>query len=723
MYPFKNRVVATLLSATALAAAVPAWAQEAESDDGEIVVSAQRENRTEVTRGGSVGVLGDKPAEDVPFAIKSYNDKLILNQQPQSLGQVLENDPSVRTTYGFGNAAEVFVLRGFPLYGEDIALDGLYGLVPRQLVAPELYDQVQVLGGATAFLNGAGPGGTGIGGSVNLMPKRAGADPLNRVTLNYTGTAHVGGSFDFSRRSADGAFGIRINGAAREGNVAIDDEFRRAIVLGAGLDWRSERARVSLDLAYQRMQVRGLRPKVTLGGSFVPEVPEADANYGQPWSYTTLRDIFGMVRGEYDLADDVMLYAAFGARDGAEDGIYDSITVTDPVTGAANGNGLYVPRTDNNEAATAGIRAKFAGFGMTHEFNFGGSALWQVNRNAYDFLYGPGFAGFATNLYDTPAVPLPSSSLVGGDLDNPFPISRARLASVFASDTLGFAGDRVLLTLGLRLQTMRITGYSYVDGAVATEYDESAATPVLGLVVKPADGVSLYANRIEGLAQGPTAPIDANLVNSGEVFAPYKSTQYEVGGKVALGRFNASLALFQTEQPNAYARPVDAADPAGRQIYAVDGRQRNRGIELSLDGELAKGLRLIGGASLIEAKQRQTAGGVNEGKDAPGVPDYMINANLEWDLPFVPGATLTGRVVHTGEQQVNADNSLQLPDWTRFDLGARFVTVVANQPLTLRLNVDNVANARYWASAFNSFGTSLLQGTPRTLKLSASIDF
>lgn len=720
MHHFKNRA-AILLSAAAFVVAAPAWAQE--EDASEVVVTAQRENRTEVIRSGNLGVLGDKPAADVPFAIKSYSDKLILNQQPQSLGQVLENDPSVRTTYGFGNAAEVFVVRGFPLFGEDIALDGLYGLVPRQLVAPELYDQVQVLNGANAFLNGAAPSGSGIGGSVNLMPKRAGANPLNRVTLNYTGTAHFGGSFDFSRRSADGALGIRINGAAREGDVAVDDEFRSAYVIGAGFDWRSERARVSLDLAYQRVKIRQLRPKVTLGGNFIPDVPAADANYAQPWTYTTLRDVFGMVRGEYDLADDVMIYAAFGARDGAEEGIYDSVTVNDPVTGAASGNGLYVPRTDNNEAATIGLRAKFAGFGMTHEVNFGGSALWQVNRNAYDFLYGPGFAGFATNLYDTPVVPLPTSSLVGGDLDDPFPISRTRLASVYASDTLGFAGDRVLLTLGLRLQTLRVTGYSYADGSVATDYDESATTPVLGLVVKPADGVSLYANRIEGLAQGPTAPIDANLVNSGEVFAPYKSTQYEVGGKVALGRFNASLALFQTEQPNAYARPVDPANPAGRQIYAIDGKQRNRGVELSLDGELAEGLRLIGGASLIEAKQRQTAGGLNEGKDAPGVPGYMVNANLEWDVPFVPGATLTGRVVHTGEQQVNADNSLKLPDWTRFDLGARFVTAVAAKPLTLRLNVDNVANARYWASAFNSFGTALLQGTPRTLKLSASIDF
>src|SRR3546814_1386114 len=77
-------------------------------------------NQTAVLRGGSVGVFGDKAAEDTPFSIKTHNEALILNQQPQTLGQVLENDPSVRTTLGFGIAGELFVIRGFALSGDDV---------------------------------------------------------------------------------------------------------------------------------------------------------------------------------------------------------------------------------------------------------------------------------------------------------------------------------------------------------------------------------------------------------------------------------------------------------------------------------------------------------------------------------------------------------------------------------------------------------------------------
>ena len=722
------------LAATAslLAITLPARAQEAPlaadgAETGEdIVIEAQRENATEVTRGGNVGALGDKAAEDVPFSIKSYNAALIYNQQPLTLGAVLENDPSVRTTYGFGNAAEQFVIRGFELFGDDVGLDGLYGITPRQLIAPELYDSVQVLNGASAFLNGAAPGGSGIGGSVNLIPKRAGADPLTRLTGTYLSDEHFGGSFDVARRfGAGSAWGVRVNGVARSGDVAINDEYRNAYLLGGSIDYDQGPLRVSLDLGYQSVRVERLRPKVTIGGA-VPDVPEADVNYGQPWSFTELRDIFGQLKLEYDLAENAMLYAAIGARDGSEEGLYGGIRVDDPVSGAATISSSFIPRTDNNEAAQAGLRVRLAAGGISHEINVGGSASWQVNRNAYEF-YASSLVP-DSNIYDP--VDVPAGTVVtfaGGDLDDPYPIERRRLWSAFASDTIGLWDDRILITGGLRLQTINLRSYSAFGGAQLGEYDESQVTPVVGVVIKPATGVSLFANRIEALVQGDSAPVAGPsgqpVTNGGSVLPPYASIQYEVGGKLAIGRIDASLALFQTDRKRGILTPDPEVE--GALVFGPFGIQRNRGVELSVDGELAEGLRLIAGGSIVDAKLRQTQDGVNQGLQAVGVPEYTANANLEWDLRFAPGLTLTGRVVHTGEQMANVANSLVLPDWTRFDLGARYVALVADRPLTLRFGVDNVANERYWSSAFTTFTfqSDLLQGAPRTFRASASIDF
>jgi iron complex outermembrane receptor protein len=164
-------------------------------------------------------------------------------------------------------------------------------------------------------------------------------------------------------------------------------------------------------------------------------------------------------------------------------------------------------------------------------------------------------------------------------------------------------------------------------------------------------------------------------------------------------------------------------DQPGSLEFGPFGIQRNRGVEFTVAGELTEGLRLIAGGSVIDAELRRTQNGVNEGNQAVGVPEYLLNANVEWDVPFVPALTLTGRVVQTGEQAANIGNTLFLDDWTRFDLGLRYVAVVADRPLTFRVNLDNVADADYWASAFDSFRPDLQLGAPRTFKASVTYDF
>ena len=680
-------------------------AQEADASPAEIVVTAQADNATEVVNGGDAGVLGDKPAEDLPFSLRSYDESLIRNQQPQTLGAVLENDPTIRTTYGFGNAAEQFVIRGFPLFGDDVGVNGLYGIGPRQLVAPELLGSVQVLNGASAFLNGAAPGGSGLGGNVNLILKRAQPRDFVRATASAEESARFGGAVDISRRfGAQDQFGVRVNGAYRDGETAINREDRRTQVLGASFDYDGGNLRAALDLAYQGIRVDSLRPKVTVASAAVPIVPEADANYAQDYTYSDLDEVFGLASLEYDIAPEAMVYLKAGAREGDEEGIYGGIQVNDAVTGAAtSGFHSFIPFESSNQAVEAGLRVRL-GSAITQEINFGGNIVWQEERTAYDF-----FNPFATNLYAPVQVAPQPTAFVGGDLDDPYPIAKRRLLSAFASDTIGFWDDRILVTGGLRLQSIRQDAFSYFGGVRDMRYDEDAITPVAGIVVKPVAGLSLYANRIEALQTGPTAPIDPLLVtNAGQSLAPRRSEQYEIGGKLALGSMFLTLGAYRID------RPGEGILPDGSFGYL--GEQRHEGLEFTANGEIAPGLRLIGGAALTDTA-------FADGLEVAGVPEYTANANVEWDLGFVPGLTLTGRIVHTGEQWVDQANTLELDSWTRVDLGARYVFAAADTPVTLRLSVENIANERYWASAFDAFSSALLQGRPRAVKASISADF
>ncbi|MEE4154739.1 MAG: TonB-dependent receptor [Erythrobacter sp.] len=693
-----------------LASPAAALAQEQERDEDEIIVTAQRDNATEVINGGEAGVLGDQEALDLPFQLRSFDEALIYNQQPLTLGDVLDNDPTVRTTFAFGNAAELFVIRGFALFGDDVGVNGLYGIAPRQLVAPELFERVEVLNGASAFLNGAAPGGSGLGGSVNLQLKRAGAEDVTRVTGTFVGDAHFGGSFDVARRFGEnGEFGLRVNGAYRDGEVAIEREDRRAQVLGAAFDYDGGNFRAVLDLAYQEIRVDALRGKVNFGAA-IPVVPESDANFAQDYTFTELTDIFGTLSLEYDLAPDVLLYARGGARSGDEEGVYGGIQVSDAITGeATSGFHSFIPFEASNEAIEAGLRAGFALGPTTHRINLGGNLIWQEDRTAFDF-----FQPFATNLFNPVQVQPQPTAFLGGDIDDPFPIARRQLSSLFVSDTVGLFGDRVLLTGGVRYQRIEENRFTFADGSPQSSYDEDRWTPVAGLVVQPTETLSFYANYIEALQQGPVAPIDPvpGLVNPGAALPPRVSQQFEIGGKLALGDLFASLALYRIERPGegVFLNADDRAE------FGYLGDQRHEGIELTLNGELARGLRLISGLAFNDAK-------LADDQAVVGVPEFTFNTNLEWDLAFVPGLTLTGRVTHTGEQAANAADTLQLEPWTVVDLGARYVVPVAGRPVTLRLTVDNVLGEAYWASAFDAFNPALLQGAPRTAKASASIAF
>ncbi|MCH4090493.1 TonB-dependent receptor [Acetobacter sp.] len=683
-----------------------------------IVIRAARRNRMEVTSGGQLGALGTKKGLDVPFNIRSYNSSLILNQQSQTLGQVLENDPSVRTTMGYGNFSEMFVIRGFPVNGDDISVDGLYGVVPRQLVSPQLYDQVQVLNGASAFLNGAAPSGSSIGGNINLMFKKAENTDLNRVTGDYTSNGQGGGAVDFSRRfGQDKAFGFRLNAAGMDGQTSIDHERRHDAVVGGTFDWHDDKTRIDLNMAYQNQNVQQGRGGVLLG-SGVTSVPRPVApshNFAQRWAYADLNYLFGTLNIEHDFGKHVTVYGAFGALGSDEQGNYSSFTVTNAATGAGTVGSMYVPYQQNNESTRAGVRAHVDTGPIHHEINAGGSALWEETRTAYS-MYSNSAAPLNSNLYNTPQFASPRQNLVGGNLKDPTRSNWTKLYSLYLSDTLTFWHDRIALTAGFRYQNILDNSYKYsTNGSLSAGYDKGAFTPVVGLVIHPTRQTAIYFNRIEGLAKGPQAT-GANVVNLGQIFAPYQSVQYELGAKYDIGRFSAGLAFYQISQPNSY---TEAYGNTGSLIFRQDGLQRNRGMELTVNGEIIRGLRFNGGLTLIDADLRRTQNGTNNGHTAIGIPNYTINGNLEYDLPFLKGATVIGRVVNTGKQMVNVENTAHLPVWTRFDLAARYTFAAYGKPLTLRFGVDNLANTRFWSSAFNGY---LLEGLPRTFKFSFTTD-
>ena len=80
---------------------------------------------------------------------------------------------------------------------------------------------------------------------------------------------------------------------------------------------------------------------------------------------------------------------------------------------------------------------------------------------------------------------------------------------------------------------------------------------------------------------------------------------------------------------------------------------------------------------------------------------------------------VNGRMIYAAGSYLTDANTLRFDSWTRFDIGARYIVEVAGKPVVLRGTVENVTDKGYWLTT----GTYVTVGTPRTLMLSASVDF
>lgn len=719
-----SRRFALLLSSALLGAlASPALARQADETTVDAVVITGSQVRLppvysggQVAAGARVGLLGALDTLDTPFSITSYTEELVRNQQARSIADVLQNDPTVRVSKGFGNFQELYVVRGFPVYSDDMTYNGLYGVLPRQFVAAELVERVDVFRGANAFLNGAAPGGSGVGGAFNLMPKRAGTAPLTRVTAGWDGGSQFYGSADVSRRFGENnAYGARLNLGLRDGETAVDNEKRNLKVVGLGLDRRGDRARFSADLGFQDHHIDAPRPTVTPAGA-IPKAPDAGGNFAQPWTYTDERQLFGAARGEFDLTDAVSAWAAIGGRKGKESNVLANPTAQP--NGVISAYRFDNVRKDEVISADAGLRGKFQTGSIGHNLVASVASVSLKSKNAYAFS---NFAGFASDLYSPVNVAAPNPNFfVGGSKSNPNVTERAKNRSVAVADTLSFLDDKLLLTAGLRYQDVETRSYDYNTGLRNAAYDGHATTPALAAVFKPSSQVSLYANYAEALVPGQVAPAQVNgvaVANAGDILSPFRGKQAEVGAKYDAGAFGGSLSLFRVKQPNAFF-------VASSRQYTSGGEQENKGVELTVYGQPAEGLRVLGGATWLDAKVNHALDATLEGKSPIGVPDFQANVNVEWDIKAAPGLTVEGRMVHTGSQPANGANTVHLAAFTRFDAGVRYAFEAGGKAMTVRARVENLGNKDQWVAVGGYPNANYLTlGAPRTLRLSLTTDF
>ena len=660
----------------------------------------------QVARRGAQGMLGTRDFMETPFSITTYTADAVKNQQARTLGELIASDPSVRATNPAGGRYEQFTIRGFSLFNSDVSYNGLYGVLPTYTIDMEMADRVDIFKGPTQLINGISPRGS-VGGGINVVPKRATDKDITSFTGTWASESQAGGAVDVGRRfGEDNQFGIRFNGVKQAGNTAWDHQSVDREMAVLGLDFRGERLRLSTDIGHTERDTDAPQERVQVAAAApVPRASDVRRNYAQSWSKARTNDTFGTVNGEYDLSDNVMLYGGVGARKSNHDFLRHAVSVTN-----AAGDFSVLPRDftrdENVRTYMAGVRNWFHTGPVSHEVNLAASYFDMDFTNG-----GARYATGSSNLYNPVQTPTPSTAT----RQDAKVYTENKFSGVALSDTLGFFDDRLLLTLGARWQRVKVDDWSNgIKGKTA--YDEEKLSPSGGLLFKATDRLSLYANYMEGLSQGKIAPTASK--NSDEIFPPFISRQVEVGAKYDAGAVAVTAAVFRIKQP-AYETNTTT------NLFGPNGKRENTGAELSVFGEPLKGVRLLGGVMYIDSKLKDTTNGTWDGNRAPATPKYNVNLGAEWDVPGLEGVTLTSRGIHSSSQYLDQSNVKEIDAWNRIDVGARYAFKVDDKHVTLRANVENVADKRYWSSAGASDDSEpgLTLATPRTYLLSATVDF
>jgi iron complex outermembrane recepter protein len=151
----------------------------------------------------------------------------------------------------------------------------------------------------------------------------------------------------------------------------------------------------------------------------------------------------------------------------------------------------------------------------------------------------------------------------------------------------------------------------------------------------------------------------------------------------------------------------------------LDGVQHHRGLEANADARWSAwsvGL----GLSLLDARRSSSLAAFNNQRPT-NVPQQVLRLQTQYRVTAVEGLRLLAHLSHEGRRAVLPDNSIMLPAWSRLDIGAMLERRLGGVATTWRLNIDNLADKRFFKESPYQFGHAyLFTGVPRTVRLSVT---
>jgi len=235
-------------------------------------------------------------------------------------------------------------------------------------------------------------------------------------------------------------------------------------------------------------------------------------------------------------------------------------------------------------------------------------------------------------------------------------------------------------------------------------------SPRLGLIYKPTENVSFYGSYSETfLPRSGDQFLTLNLTNSQT--EPQSFENLEAGLK---WDFNSKLsftaAIFELNRASFLTQDIQDQDLS----VAVEG-SKTQGFELQLQGDLTDAWSINAGYTYLDGEVRFEGSAIdgNRTRQTPkNTASLWNNYQLTDQIGLGLGATYQGRYF------VREDNSVQVPDYVRFDAAA-FYDV--SEALRLQVNIENLFDTNYFPDAHSNDNIST--GKPLNARFTISNRF
>ncbi|KAB0550472.1 TonB-dependent siderophore receptor [Pseudomonas argentinensis] len=669
-------------------------------------------------RSAAVGGFNEAELLDTPASVSVVSRQLIDDQQARLLSDVLKNDASVGEAYAPIGYYENFVVRGFSLNAANSYRVNGRSLVGEQNVALENKQQVELLKG----LSGLQSGVTEPGGLINYATKRAENVRSLSVASNQDGERYLAADLGHWF-GAEQQVGVRLNLAHEDIRSFVEHADGKRDFISLALDWNiSPDATLQLDAEYQTREQPSVAGYQLLGGTQVPSVVDPDKRLGhQSWGKPVGIDSLNL-GGRFEYRFDENWKAAVDAS-------HSKVVIDDYSTfpyGYYNpDSGTWSPHfspdgdydisdyrspddTRQHDEMQATLSGAFATGSIGHELTLGSSALRRIvdRRSSVNVPIGAG------NIHEDPADFAPT----GLPLNPKQRRLDSRQYGLFFSDRISFDEHWQVLLGG---RQVRLIEEAFTSSGVSDRRTRrSEFLPNAALLYKPQADTTLYLSYSKGLSLGGEAPWFTT--NEGQTLAPTTSRQLEAGLKRDWQGLSLGAALFRIDQALQYSRPDDNGDLT----YVQQGKQRNIGLELSASGQASRNLQLSASTAVIRARAIDSGTEAYEGHQAVNVPKVRASLAADYRIPGIQGLSLLGGLQYSASKYADPSGTVEVGDYTIFNLGSRYTTRIEGYETVLRLTVDNLFDKRYWrdTGAYQGDGY-LFPGDPRTARLSATVNF